>query len=300
MTMMTTLLLPLVLLASSAPASQDEGAKATEAPSWLVTFDALQSRLDDPKLRLIDARSKADYDKGHIKGAVWVDAKAAEKLAAKPGGLTDAKAWEAWIAPLGIASETEVLVYDGGRQLDAARLWWLMTYLGVPKVGLIDGNFGLWASEKQPVTTDAPKVEPREFAVTFRNDRHATKSEVLSALESKTATIVDARSTDEYTGARKMAKKGGHVPTACSLEWNNLVDKNGKFLNESELKTKLAKAGVKPGEPVITHCQGGGRSSVNAFVLERMGFKTRNYYLGWSEWGNAEETPVEVETEAKK
>ena len=85
------------------------------------------------------------------------------------------------------------------------------------------------------------------------------------------------------------------MPTACSLEWNNLVDEDGRFLDESALRAKLAKAGVRPGEPVITHCQGGGRASVNAFVLERLGFKTRNYYLGWSDWGNASDTPVETE-----
>ena len=51
---------------------------------------------------------------------------------------------------------------------------------------------------------------------------------------------------------------------------------------------------MKPGESVITHCQSGGRASVDAFVFERLGFPTRNYYLGWSDWGNVEDTPVET------
>ena len=51
---------------------------------------------------------------------------------------------------------------------------------------------------------------------------------------------------------------------------------------------------LKPGEPVITHCQSGGRASVDAFVMERLGFPPRNYYLGWSDWGNTDETPVET------
>ena len=57
---------------------------------------------------------------------------------------------------------------------------------------------------------------------------------------------------------------------------------------------KLTEAGVQPGEPVITHCQGGGRASVDAFVLERLGSPARNSYLGWGDWGNAAETPVET------
>jgi thiosulfate/3-mercaptopyruvate sulfurtransferase len=79
------------------------------------------------------------------------------------------------------------------------------------------------------------------------------------------------------------------------LEWNNLVDKEGRFSDEPALRAKLARAGVGPDGPVITHCQGGGRASVNTFVLERLGFKARNYYLGWSDWGNADDTPVKVE-----
>jgi thiosulfate/3-mercaptopyruvate sulfurtransferase len=67
----------------------------------LVTFDDLQGRIGEPHFRLLDARPQGEYDKGHIPGAAWVDAKAVKKMAAKPGALTDRAAWEAWIAPLG-------------------------------------------------------------------------------------------------------------------------------------------------------------------------------------------------------
>ena len=71
-------------------------------------------------------------------------------------------------------------------------------------------------------------------------------------------------------------------------------------LVEATLRAKLAEAGVNRGEPVITHCQGGGRASVDAFVFERLDIPTRNYYLGWSDWGNADDTPVESGGEAVK
>jgi thiosulfate/3-mercaptopyruvate sulfurtransferase len=292
------LAIPLVLLSPFAPV-----ASATEANlARLVTFDALEKRLGEQDLRILDARPKADYDKGHIPGAVWVDAKAVETMAAKPGALTDRTTWEKWIAPLGIGPKTDILIYDARRQLDAARLWWLLSYLGVERVGLIDGNFPLWASQKRPVTTEVPAVEPRALKVAFRDDRHATRGEVLSAVASKSAVVVDARSEAEYTGREKRAKRAGHIPSSCSIEWANLVGPDGRFLDDSTLRSKLTKAGVKADEPVITHCQSGGRASVDAFVLERLGFKTRNYYLGWSDWGNASETPIEVEkaSESKK
>ena len=104
---------------------------------------------------------------------------------------------------------------------------------------------------------------------------------------------LDARSDAEFLGARLMSKRGGHIPTACHLEWNQLVDPDGRFLDDDALRAKLAKAGVDPREPVITHCQGGGRAAVMAFGLELMGAKqVSNYYKSWGEWGNADDTPV--------
>src|SRR5271166_4865592 len=83
------------------------GASPSEPSVQLVAFDDLQRRFGEPHLRLLDARPQGEYDKGHIPGAVRVDAKAVEKMAAKPGALTDRAAWEAWIAPLGIGPDTE-------------------------------------------------------------------------------------------------------------------------------------------------------------------------------------------------
>jgi thiosulfate/3-mercaptopyruvate sulfurtransferase len=287
-------LLTLLVLGGSARLARTEEPRDPAPPpaARLVSFDDLQERLGDPKLRLLDARSQAEYDRGHLPGAVWVDTKAAEQLAARPGGLADEVAWARWLAPLGIGPDTEVLVYDANRQLDAARLWWLLSYLGVPKAGLLDGNFPLWQRQGRPVTEEGPEVAPRSFEVAFRTERHATRREVLTAVREGRARIIDARSEAEHTGVEKRSKRGGHIPRACHLEWASLVDPEGRFLAEAALRATLESLGVKPGEPVITHCQGGGRASVDAFVLERLGHPARNYYLGWSDWGNAEETPV--------
>ena len=126
----------------------------------------------------------------------------------------------------------------------------------------------------------------------FDATRHATRLDVMSALKTTKVRVVDARTQGEFDGTRKMSKRGGHVPEACRLEWTDLVNADGHFLDPAATRAKMAALGITPGEPVITHCQGGGRASVNAFALERAGFPARNYYLGWSDWGNADDTPV--------
>ena len=162
-------------------------------------------------------------------------------------------------------------------------------------VSLINGNFALWSSEKKPVTTETSVLEPRRFKVKFRDERRATRAEVLEAVKSKSSAVVDARSEGEFTGSEKHSKRSGHIPEACHLEWTNLVDTDGRFIGESAQRAKLEKADLKLGTQVITRCQGGGRASVDAFAIERLGFKTKNYYRGWSDWGNADDTPIEGE-----
>ena len=282
------------LAGSPQAAVGDEPAEPKHSTAALVSFDDLQRRLGEPELRLLDARPKDDYDEGHIPGAVWLDAKAAEKLAARPGGLDDREAWEDWIADLGLKPGAKVVVYDANRQRDAARFWWLLGYLGVDEVALLDGGFPLWRKEDRPVSAEAPKVEPAAFPVAFRRERLATADDVREALKSKSAQIVDARSDAEFTGAQKLAKRGGRIPGACHVEWSDLVDNDGRFLPVEELRAKFEGAKLQKGEPVITHCQSGGRASVDAFVLRRLGFPTRNYYLGWSDWGNTDDAPIQT------
>lgn len=280
-------------LVSGPTRAQSPEARSRPTPPVLLSHDELQRRLSDPGLRLLDARPRAEYDKGHLPGAVWVDVKAAEKLAARPGGLSDRAAWEAWAAPLGIGPDTLVLVYDGKRQLDAARTWWLLRYLGLDRVGLVDGNFPLWQSSGRPVGKEVPAVAQGPLKVSFRADRLATRDEVREAVTSGRVRIVDARSQAEHTGKEKLSRRAGHIPGACLLEWSGLVDRDGRFLAPDAIRARLDEQGILPAQPVITHCQGGGRASVDAFALELLGIRTRNYYLGWSDWGNAEDTPVE-------
>lgn len=270
-------------------------APATAAPGGLlVSFDDLQARLPKPGLRLLDVRPRADYDKGHVPGAIWVDGKAAQALAAKPGGLADRDAWAAWTAPLAISPDDEVLVLDGARQLDAARVWWLLSYLGVAKVGLVDGNMAAWDRERRPMTVEVPKVDPRPFPVTFQADRIADQAATRAAIEGRTATVIDARSHAEYVGGQKMSRRAGHIPDACRVEWSDLVTADGRFVDEATVRSRISGLKLPTSGPVITHCQGGGRASVDAFVFERLGFPVRNYYLGWSDWGNTDATPVDV------
>jgi thiosulfate/3-mercaptopyruvate sulfurtransferase len=108
----------------------------------LLSHDELQKRLGDANIRLLDARAKADFDKGHILGARWVDRTAFQDVS-RPENFANREVWDQILAPLAISPDSEVYVYDDARQHDAARIWWLLSYAGVERVGLVDGGFSL-------------------------------------------------------------------------------------------------------------------------------------------------------------
>jgi thiosulfate/3-mercaptopyruvate sulfurtransferase len=244
------------------------------------------------KFVVLDARGRDAYRAGHVPGAVWVDAKGWEKAFHTD---RDRRGWARRVGALGIDVNTPVVIYDDRDFLAAARMWWVLRYWGVKDVRLLNGGWKGWkaAGGKVERTANEPKaVEPRLEA---HPGRLATKGEILDWLREKRGPqIVDTRTTGEFCGADRRAKRAGAIPGAKHLEWGDTIDrKTGRFKKPAELARLFKEAGVDLSRPAATYCQSGGRASVMAFALELMGGEgVRNYYRSWSEWGNDPDTPV--------
>ncbi|MGF1579429.1 MAG: sulfurtransferase [Gemmataceae bacterium] len=242
----------------------------------------------EPVLHVLDARSKKAYQKDHVQGARWADVKGLSKLSLQ---------WhdESRIQPLfSYPKKSRIVVYDDGSIASAARLWWLLRYMGFTNVQLLNGGYPAY-TKAGGKTNDASILEST-FSGEQALDRQvlATKKDVLGVLKTKKAQIIDSRSEGEFCGTVKKAKRSGSIPGAINLDWVELLEKKTKkFKSPSELSQLFQKAGIDLKKPLITHCQSGGRASVMMFALELMGAKqVKNYYRGWSEWGNEEDTPV--------
>ena len=220
---------------------------ATGSPPPLVAHEELQKRLADPTLRLIDARPRDDYDRGHISGAAWLDAKAFEPLT-RGEATTDRAAWGRVLAPLGIGPETEILVYDDDRyHLQAGRVWFWLSYAADARaVGLVDGRFNLWERAGRPVSTDETHVAARDAGITFRPALLASRQDVQAATLRQTAQLIDARTEDEYLGkgvcpiSRKPLPGGraGHLPSARLLDAAKVVREDGTFVESAALRAR--------------------------------------------------------------
>ncbi|OWK40191.1 Thiosulfate sulfurtransferase, rhodanese [Fimbriiglobus ruber] len=262
-------------------------ARAADEPqkgSPLITQEKLQGELKDATIRLLDARLKAEYEKGHIPGAVWVDTKALQALA-RPESITNETAWASALAPLGLGADIRVVfIYDNARQHDAARVWWSLVYAGVPRVGLVDGGFDRWTKDKRPVSTEPAKVSLAQFRPQLHDKSLASRDEVGKA----ESNVLDARSAEEYSGERKSRTNPtaptGHIPGARNLDSYSLVDTDGQFLDTDSIRRRFAEAGFVTDKSVIAYSAGGNRSAIAIFALERIGVPSRHYVGGFGDW----------------
>ena len=281
---MNTSLLTWAALALTPAADPYPNAKILIEPDAVAKLDA--------KAVVLDARDENAYAAGHLPGAIRMPV--AEWGKAVPD---TPEAWAGRLAKLGLRTDTPVVVYAGADVRDAARAWWLLKYAGAADVRLLNGGYPAWekAGGKLDTTAHAPTpVEPAKAALP--SGRLAEKKDVLDVLKDKSAQVLDARSEGEFCGTASTAKRNGHVPGAVAIEWTELLTPDKQFKSPAELKKVFAERKVDLDRPAITYCQSGGRAAVLAFGLELMGAKdVRNYYKSWAEWGNAADTPVEVE-----
>lgn len=299
---MKTILLLSLLAGLLAVVSPSQAADDCYARPEMLIEPADLARLETAKdVVVLDARERKAFDENHIPGARWIDAATWAKAF---GDGTDAKAWSARIGELGIGPKSRVVVYDDVSAKDAARMWWILRYWGVKDVRLLNGGWKGWNAAKLPVEEGETKPPPAvEFTAVPAGRQLVLKSQLLDALKGQTPQIVDARSEKEHCGLDPLKnKRAGAIPGAKNLDWVDLLDKEThRFKSPGQLRQLFHAAGIDLSKPAIAHCQSGGRSSVMVFALELMGANhVGNYYAGWAEWGNAEDTPIVASAEKKE
>jgi thiosulfate/3-mercaptopyruvate sulfurtransferase len=290
----TLMSLAIGILASAARAEE------VRRPDLLLTAADAKQRLEDSAYRLLDVRDAAAYATGHVPGAVSLDLPQWTKQSRSVAGLLERDFWAPAVGNLGIDRQTRVLVY-GADAASAARAWWLLEFVGVKSVSLLDGGWQAWQAAGYPVATETPQLEPRKFELSFQRERLMDMAELLRGLDNPRLQVLDTRSRGEYTGEDLKGSRAGRVPGAMHLEWVELLDESGRFKKPAELKSLLAERGIKATGPVVTYCYSGGRASVAAFAFELLGLpQVKNYYCGWQEWSATEKAPAQTDAAPKE
>lgn len=307
---LTLFVTPLVLLNGCATASRasahrrqatlQESRTATALVEAAELTATLQAAGDD--VVVLDVRGAEAYEAGHLPGAVRVDYGAWEdESLAADSGLEHADYWRKRIGALGVDANDLVLIYDGGKMTQAARIWFILQHFGVRDARVVNGGWPLIAETAATGRLTLSTAPAQPTPARFEPDKTAagrigavTRAEVRAAIDAGTAQVLDARSADEYRGRDARGNpRAGHLPGALNVSHTQLLDDRNRLLPPPALAALLKEAGLEPGRPVITHCQGGGRAALAALAAARAGYgPVVNYYLSFGDWSRDASCPV--------
>ncbi|MEP6886483.1 MAG: sulfurtransferase [Gammaproteobacteria bacterium] len=302
----------------------------------LIGTDNLRALLGTPRLAVIDCRfylmkpdaGRQDYLESHIPGARYADLN--RDLSAPIGAdtgrhpLPNPEDLARRLTQLGISSDSQVVAYDYANGSFAARLWWLLRWLGHDAVAVLDGGLQAWIQDGGPLQSGEPPVSaapgtPSARPVAPRGDGVAldgvandgvandgvaagvvTSAELERALFATAAgarkpLLVDARAPERFAGAvEPIDPVAGHIPGAVNYPFSANLDVDNRFLPAAELKRRWLErlAGTAP-ENLIAMCGSGVTACHNLLSLEIAGLAGAKLYAGsWSEWIRDARRPV--------
>jgi thiosulfate/3-mercaptopyruvate sulfurtransferase len=275
-------------------------------PEVLVDTQWAEDHLKDPKVRIaeVDYDPKANYELGHIPGAVLFDWKNDINDPLTRNVLTK-EACQNLLQNTGIDNDTTLLLYGDFNNWFAAFAFWVLKYYGYKDIRLINGGRKKWLQEDRAVTKDVPSYPKGTFAASEADSKiRVFLDEVKRAVDAPGLKMVDVRSPKEFSGEilappeypTEHAQRGGHIPGALNIPWAQAVnDSDGTFKSTEELKQLYESKGITPDKEIIAYCRIGERSSHTWFVLKYLlGYpNVKNYDGSWTEWGNMIANPIE-------
>jgi thiosulfate/3-mercaptopyruvate sulfurtransferase len=273
-------------------------------PTTLISTQDLHAQVDDPKLVVVDCRFSLDdieagrraYYEAHIPGAIYAHLEY-DLSGWKTGSngrhpLPTPQFMVATFSAWGIGDGTQVVVYDdAGGGMAAARLWWMLRYMGHETVAVLDGGWQAWLAAPYPTQSGINIHLAAEFAGQPRPDMVREAEAILAG----GLVPIDSRTRPRYLGEQEpIDRVPGHIPGARHLYWQATLGPDGRFVKPDELRKKLAGLiGETPPEQCVFYCGSGVSAAHNVLAMEVAGLSGARLYPGsWSEWVADPDRPV--------
>jgi thiosulfate/3-mercaptopyruvate sulfurtransferase len=295
-------------------ASRDNPAHKNQRGSMtlpLISAPALRAQMSagarlmvcDCRFDLADpAHGEADHLAWHIPGAVYLHLD--RDLSAPRDGrngrhpLPDRAAFAARMAELGCHDDLPVVAYDASGGMYAARLWWMLRWLGHSRVQVLDGGLVAWdaaggALQAGPVAPRLPgtlTLRPPLVGLLGFDD-------MLAGLGQPDRLVVDARAPDRFRGENEtLDPVGGHIPGAANRCFRDNLRPDGSFKPPEQLRQEWqALMGTRQPGQLVQQCGSGVTACHNLLALAAAGLDGSALYAGsWSEWCSRDNAPVAV------
>jgi len=254
-------------------------------------------RQDEHSLLLLHTGDAQVYAEGHIPGALYVPPK--RLLCGIPpaiGRLPEKNDLCRLFSEIGLRREHHVVACDEEGGGWAGRLLWTLDVLGHDAWSYLNGGITAWRDEHLPLSVEPGVPTPSDFQAEINREPIAEAEDILGQLGAPDFAIWDARSRAEHEGQRVLSKRGGHIPGAVHLEWLELMDhkRSLRLRDLDELDRELEARGLGAQQQIVAHCQAHHRSALCYLVGRLLGRRIKGYHGSWSEWGNRDDTPVEL------
>jgi thiosulfate/3-mercaptopyruvate sulfurtransferase len=273
----------------------------------LVNTATLSRYIDDPRWVVVDCRfvltdpdaGQRAHAAGHIPGARYAhlenDLSSPVTPASGRHPLPYPHVLAEKLGRWGIDKTSQVVVYDDTFGAMAARLWWLLRWLGHEAVALLDGGFPKWQREGRPVTREFPMIQPTQFHPTINNAMWVDAGYVEQMHGRKDGVLIDARADIRFRGdVEPLDKVAGHIPGAINIPYEDNLDFSGEFMSDEALRELYLAAtnNVAP-DRVVQMCGSGVTACHNILAMEHAGLVGSKLYAGsWSEWITDASRPV--------
>jgi thiosulfate/3-mercaptopyruvate sulfurtransferase len=267
----------------------------------LIETRELLNLTGHPSIRIVDMRtSLLDYLKGHIPNAVYLHF---ENLQIPDKGIPDQAPDRICLERLlgqnlSVSNPMWVVLYSEKSNPNATFLAWTLDYLGHKKVGVLDGGWEKWTSEKLPATQGYPSLSPSKFFGKVIRETLAEKKWMLDRLRAKNVVILDARPRRQYSGEEGEEIRKGHIPGARNVFWETTLEGEEVRIwkKKEDLEKLFAESRVTRDKEIIVYCRTGRESSHLYFTLKYVvGFPNVHLYRGsWVEWSADRSLPVRI------
>jgi thiosulfate/3-mercaptopyruvate sulfurtransferase len=279
----------------------------------LISAAELAANLGNPAWVIVDCRhdlmnlaaGRDGYAIAHLPGAHFADMETALS-GAKRGAdgvfrgrhpLPERTDLIATLRSWGINDDSQVVAYDAHGGMFAARLWWLLRWVGHPAVAVLDGGMAAWQAQGQPLDAAAPVVKAGTLHERPALVATVSAADVLANIASAERIVVDARAADRFRGENETIDPvGGHIPGAKNRFFKDNLRPDGRFKSGEELRADFAPL-VSDASRAIMQCGSGVTACHNLLALEVAGMPGAALYAGsWSEWCADPARPVATGT----
>jgi thiosulfate/3-mercaptopyruvate sulfurtransferase len=257
---------------------------------------------------IIDTRAPEAFAEGHIPGAVNLHEIFTFLATSDAEGIAEmTRTFAGAFGAAGLSGGETAVIYEGSMNTgfgQSCRGYFLLDFLGYPKKAVLDGGFEAWVAAGLEVTTDASAPAPADFPLDPAGAAVLlTKDDILAALETPGAVLLDVRDVDEWIGessspyGRDFCPRKGRIPGARWIEWYRFMKPTAagpRLKSPAEVQAELASVGIGLDDTVYLYCFKGARASNSYLALKRAGVKDVRIYFGsWNEWSRDPALPID-------